>query len=68
MLSKDYSLKLNYEEVDELLDIVERGLESLLWDLVVSFRADGVSDARADGVLCGKLSESDDCSLLVMPG
>ena len=40
VLGENYSLSLNDEEVDELLDVVKGGLESLLGDLVVSSRAD----------------------------
>lgn len=60
MLSEDYSLKFNDKEVDELLDIVKSSFECLLGNLVVSFRADGISDARADCVLRGNLGEGDD--------
>jgi len=45
VLSKDYSLGLDDEEIDELLNIVKSGFEGLLGNLVVSFGADLTSDA-----------------------
>jgi len=45
VLSKDYSLSLDNEEVDELLNVIERGLEGFLGDLVVFSWADLASNA-----------------------
>lgn len=59
MLSENYSLEFDDKEVNKLLHIVKSRFQSLLWDLVVSSRADGVSDARADGVFGGNFSKGD---------
>ncbi len=40
VLSKDYALSFDDEEVDQLLYIIEGGFESLFGDLVVSSWAD----------------------------
>lgn len=57
MLSENDSLEFNDKEVDKLLHVVKSRLESLLWDLVVSSRADGTGDTRADGVFGGDFSK-----------
>lgn len=36
ILSKDYTLTLNDEEVDQLFDIIEKGFESFAWDSVIA--------------------------------
>jgi hypothetical protein len=59
VLSKDNTLRLNDEEVDELLHIVKSGLQRLLGDLVVASRTDGRGNATASNKLGGSFGESD---------
>lgn len=64
VLSKDYSLEFNDEEVDQLLEVVGESVESLTADGVVLARAEVGSKASVKDKLAGNLSSSSDCEWL----
>lgn len=61
ILGEDDSLPFNDEEVDEIFEIIERRLQDLFGDLVVSAWPDGTRNTRPHESFARGLGEGDDC-------
>ena len=61
ILRKDNTLALNDEEVDEVFEVIERGFESFLGELVVSPRSNSACDTGAHESFARSLGKRDNC-------
>jgi hypothetical protein len=60
VLSEQDTLELDNEEVDQLLEVVQRGLECLLWNLVIPAGPEGCCNPSAHHEFTSHLRKSGD--------